>query len=83
MKVKIGNSTSCSLFPKQYEKFETSATLEIEFEATEENFDEKCAEVSKQISDFLKKEIETKTAEYLVKTESVKSKIKTALDRSR
>ncbi len=81
MKVRLSNGTSCSLFPKQYEKFEASVSMEIEFETTEEKFDESVAQISKQISEYLKKEIEVKTAEYLVKTENTKSKIRTALNK--
>ena len=44
-------------------------------------FDESVAQISKQISEYLKKEIEVKTAEYLVKTENTKAKIRTALNK--
>lgn len=79
MKIRLGNTVSCSLFPKQYEKFEASATFEIEVDVDEKDFEERFAEISDILKDKLTKEIETKSAEYLVRTEKVKNKIKTAL----
>lgn len=79
MKIKLGNTVSCSLFPKQYEKFEASAALEIEVDVEEKDLESKLEEISAFIKEKLTEEIETKSAEYLVKTEKVKNKIKAAL----
>jgi hypothetical protein len=79
MKVRLGNTVSCSLFPKQYEKFEASASLEIEADIDEKDLDEKIVELSNIIKVKLTEEIQAKSAEYLVRTEKVKDKIKTAL----
>lgn len=79
MKIKLGNTVSCSLFPKQYEKFEASASLEIEVDVEEKDLEAKLEEISLFIMEKLTKEIEIKSAEYLVRTEKVKNKIKTAL----
>lgn len=79
MKIRLGNTVSCSLFPKQYEKFEANVSLEVEIEVDEKDFEDKLSELSDTIKEKLFKEIETKSAEYLVKTEKIKNKIKDAL----
>lgn len=79
MKIRIGNTASCSMFPKQYEKFETAVSFEIEMEVAEEELETKAAEISEKIKDMLKVELDRKTAEYLVATEKIKKKISTAL----
>lgn len=81
MKIKLGNTASCSMFPKQYEKFEAGVSFEIETEIQEEELESKVAELSNRIKEIVKKELDTKSAEYLVSSERVKKKIRTALDK--
>lgn len=81
MKIKLGNTASCSMFPKQYEKFEAGVSFEIETEIQEDELDSKVIELSERIRDIVKKELDIKSAEYLVSSERVKKKIRTALDK--
>lgn len=81
MKIKLSNGTAFKFFPRQYEAVDISVGFEIEDEVNEENMDEKISSMSEKIKEVLKKEIDSKTAEYLVKAEKMKKEIRKAMDR--
>ena len=81
MKVKLKNGTAFKFFPRQYESVDISAGFEIEEDVTEENMDEKVSAMSEKIKEILKKEIDAKTGEYLVKAEKMKREIRKAMDK--
>lgn len=81
MKIRLSNGTSFKFFPRQYEAVDISVGFEIEDEVQEDGFADKVKEMSDKIKEVLKSEIDSKTAEYLVKAEKMKRDIRKAMDK--